>query len=79
MDLAEQQFPNVNQEGDTWSWRAVSIQSQSVQRLSREDPYKVQNALDLLRERCRLYVACTRARGQLVVTSSGTPNGLLAG
>ena len=40
-----------------------------------EDPG--QNALDVLRERCLLYVACTRARDELVVTSSGTPSTLL--
>jgi superfamily I DNA/RNA helicase len=38
-----------------------------------------QHALDVLRERCLLYVACTRARDQLVVTSSGTPSHLLPG
>lgn len=37
----------------------------------------VQHELDLLRERCLLYVACTRARDELVVTSSGTPSRLL--
>lgn len=36
-----------------------------------------QHALDLLRERCLLYVACTRARDQLIVTSSGAPSTLL--
>ena len=40
-----------------------------------EDPG--QNALDVLRERCLLYVACTRARDELVVTSSGAPSNLL--
>ena len=40
-----------------------------------EDPG--QNALDVLRERCLLYVACTRARDELVVTSSGVPSDLL--
>lgn len=39
----------------------------------------VQHALDVLRERCLLYVACTRARDELVVTSSGTPSSLLPG
>jgi hypothetical protein len=38
-----------------------------------------QHALDVLRERCLLYVACTRARDELVVTSSGTPSPLLPG
>lgn len=42
-----------------------------------EDP--VQHNLDVLRERCLLYVACTRARDELVVTSSGTPSDLLPG
>lgn len=37
----------------------------------------VQHEQDLLRERCLLYVACTRARDQLLVTSSGTPSELL--
>ena len=40
-----------------------------------EDP--AQHNLDVLRERCLLYVACTRARDELVVTSSGTPSNLL--
>ena len=40
-----------------------------------EDPG--QHALDVLRERCLLYVACTRARDELVVTSSGGPSSLL--
>ena len=40
-----------------------------------EDPG--QHALDVLRERCLLYVACTRARDELVVTSSGYPSALL--
>jgi superfamily I DNA/RNA helicase len=38
-----------------------------------------QHALDLLRERCLLYVACTRARDELLVTSSGAPSILLPG
>ena len=42
-----------------------------------DDP--VQHDLDVLRERCLLYVACTRARDELVVTSSGTPSNLLPG
>lgn len=42
-----------------------------------DDP--VQHSLDVLRERCLLYVACTRARDELVVTSSGTPSNLLPG
>lgn len=37
----------------------------------------VQHALDLQRERCLLYVACTRARDELVVTFSGQPSELL--
>lgn len=37
----------------------------------------VQHELDLLRERCLLYVACTRARDELVVTSSGSASRLL--
>jgi superfamily I DNA/RNA helicase len=40
-----------------------------------EDP--VQNALDILRERCLLYVAFTRARDELLVTSSGIRSALL--
>jgi superfamily I DNA/RNA helicase len=36
-----------------------------------------QHALDLQRERCLLYVACTRARDTLVVTSSGEPSQFL--
>jgi superfamily I DNA/RNA helicase len=40
-----------------------------------EDPG--QHALDVLRERCLLYVACTRARDELIVTSSGAPSPLL--
>jgi len=38
---------------------------------------EAQHALDVLRERCLLYVACTRARDELLVTSSGTPSRLL--
>ncbi len=40
---------------------------------------EAQHALDLLRERCLLYVACTRARDELLVTSSGSPSILLPG
>ena len=38
---------------------------------------QVQHDLDTLRERSLLYVACTRARDELVVTSSGAPSTLL--
>lgn len=38
-----------------------------------------QHELDVLRERCLLYVACTRARDELVVTGSGTPSLFLPG
>jgi hypothetical protein len=38
---------------------------------------EVQHAYDVLRERCLLYVACTRARDELVVTGSGAPSTLL--
>ena len=38
---------------------------------------RIQHDLDVLRERCLLYVACTRARDELVVTSSGTSSILL--
>ena len=38
---------------------------------------QTQHNLDMLRERCLLYVACTRARDELIVTSSGTPSNLL--
>ena len=38
---------------------------------------QAQHDLDVLRERCLLYVACTRARDELMVTSSGTPSQLL--
>jgi superfamily I DNA/RNA helicase len=38
-----------------------------------------QHDLDVQRERCLLYVACTRARDELVVTSSGAPSRLLPG
>lgn len=41
------------------------------------DPH--QHDLDVRRERCLLYVACTRARDELVVTSSGVASGLLPG
>lgn len=37
----------------------------------------MQHQLDMLRERCLLYVACTRARDQLLVTSPGEPSPLL--
>lgn len=36
-----------------------------------------QHSLDIQRERCLLYVACTRARDELLVTSSGAPSLLL--
>jgi hypothetical protein len=38
---------------------------------------EVQHRADLQRERCLLYVACTRARDQLMVTAHGTPSTLL--
>lgn len=38
---------------------------------------KRQHDFDLLRERCLLYVACTRARDELLVTGSGAPSPLL--
>jgi len=38
---------------------------------------QAQHDLGVLRERCLLYVACTRARDELMVTSSGTPSRLL--
>ena len=38
---------------------------------------QTQHNVDVLRERCLLYVACTRARDELIVTSSGTPSSLL--
>lgn len=38
-----------------------------------------QHELDLLRERCLLYVACTRARDSLVVTNSSSASFLLPG
>jgi superfamily I DNA/RNA helicase len=37
----------------------------------------LQHEHDLLRERCLLYVACTRARDQLVLTGSGAPSAFL--
>jgi hypothetical protein len=40
---------------------------------------QVQHDLDILREKSLLYVACTRARDELVVTSSGSPSTLLPG
>ncbi len=42
-----------------------------------DDP--VQHQLDIQRERCLLYVACTRARDQLVVTAAGEVTGLVGG
>lgn len=38
---------------------------------------QAQHDLEVLRERCLLFVACTRARDELVVTSSGRPSDLL--
>lgn len=38
---------------------------------------EAQHTLDILRERCLLYVACTRARDELIITSSGSPSSLL--
>jgi len=46
-------------------------------RVTPEAADPVQHGADLLRERCLLYVACTRARDHLAVTSSGTPSRLL--
>lgn len=46
-------------------------------RVTPEAADPVQHAADMLRERCLLYVACTRARDHLAVTSSGTPSRLL--
>jgi superfamily I DNA/RNA helicase len=40
-----------------------------------DDP--LQHDHDMLRERCLLYVACTRARDELVLTGSGPPSTLL--
>jgi superfamily I DNA/RNA helicase len=40
-----------------------------------EDP--TQHDLDILRERCLLYVACTRARDELLLTGSGPASELL--
>jgi superfamily I DNA/RNA helicase len=40
-----------------------------------EDP--LAHALDLQRERCVLFVACTRARDHLYVSYSGTPSPFL--
>jgi superfamily I DNA/RNA helicase len=42
---------------------------------STEDPAR--HELDITRERCLLYVACTRARDTLVVTSVGSPSPFL--
>ncbi len=36
-----------------------------------------QHRYDVLRERCLLYVACTRARDELLITGSGPPSSLL--
>lgn len=47
----------------------VAVTSEAV------DPH--QHKLDMQRERCLLYVACTRTRDELVVTSSGQPSKLL--
>lgn len=38
---------------------------------------EMQHGYDVLRERCLLYVACTRARDELIVTGSGPPSALL--
>ncbi len=38
---------------------------------------ETQHDHDLLRERCLLYVACTRTRDELLVTSAGTPSPFL--
>ena len=38
-----------------------------------------QHALDLQRERCQLYVACTRARDVLVVTGVGHLSDIIGG
>jgi ATP-dependent exoDNAse (exonuclease V) beta subunit len=40
-----------------------------------DDP--LQHEYDLLRERCLLYVGCTRARDHLILTGSGPPSSLL--
>jgi superfamily I DNA/RNA helicase len=45
--------------------------------VTNEDDDPVQHEHDVLRERCLLYVACTRARDELVLTGSGPPTKLL--
>jgi superfamily I DNA/RNA helicase len=44
---------------------------------AREDA--VTHALDLQRERCVLFAACTRARDHLLVSATGTPSTFLPG
>lgn len=42
-----------------------------------EDKHKHKHQLDLERERCLLFVACTRAREELLVTWNGSPSPFL--
>ncbi|MFZ3493976.1 UvrD-helicase domain-containing protein [Streptomyces sp. 5.8] len=64
-------------------FRAVSVLGVSegtvpfVREVTPREADPLQHDADLLRERCLLFVACTRARESLSVTSSGTPSPFL--
>lgn len=58
----------------------VAVNADNVPHPLATTPADIDNAqhnFDVLRERCLLYVACTRVRDELMVTSSGTPSTLL--
>ncbi|MFJ6408535.1 UvrD-helicase domain-containing protein [Streptomyces hydrogenans] len=64
-------------------FRAVSVLGVNegsvpfVREVTPREADPLQHDADLLRERCLLFVACTRARESLSVTSSGTPSPFL--
>src|SRR5690606_42088097 len=45
--------------------------------ITQREAHALQHEADLLRERCLLFVACTRAREALSVTRSGVPRPVL--
>ena len=60
-----------------WPSRRQRRRGSATDRRHAEAEDKLQHDFDVLRERCLLYVACTRARDELVLTGSGAPSTLL--